>query len=341
MKIKLNILLVFFAFILINCKGSNMDKKYKWSVSVNAPKNFPATLHYGYLGETGIRGKGTLNSGWGLTGSFTGSQEKRALPKELHLVWISYLENQFYEGHFELDHKKIAKIFEKGFKEDTDKGVIMSHDMFFVVNVAPGGTVAVWLMGIDGFQREVGFYQAKKTKVVWKEYNPHGEQDREKSVKIYTDAIPPEIVTQYKENKLSFKKWETYREPFTWSAGLKGNPHMVFLNAYAFNGEEYRIHQNFLKIKEDTIYSALPRKIKMQWEEPDQVKECFTATCIFKESDYATIATAFKENNHTGSFEIVPYVENNVKKLKLYLITGTKKQEIHLKENKVKRVFYK
>ncbi|WP_028887532.1 DUF2931 family protein [Tenacibaculum ovolyticum] len=318
-----------------------MDKKYKWSVSVNAPKNFPATLHYGYLGETGIRGKGTLNSGWGLTGSFTGSQEKRVLPKELHLVWISYLENQFYEGHFELDHKKIAEIFEKGFKEDTDKGVIMSHDMFFVVNVAPGGTVAVWLMGIDGFQREIGFYQAKKTEVVWKEYNPHGEQDREKSVKIYTDAIPPEIVTQYKENKLSFKKWETYRESFTWSVGIKGNPHMVFLNAYAFNGEEYRIHQKFLKIKEDTIYSALPRKIKMQWEESDQVKKCFTATCIFKESDYTTIAAAFKENNHTGSFEIVPYVENNVKKLKLYLITGTKKQEIHLKENKVKRAFYK
>lgn len=320
-----------------------MDDKYEWSVTVNAPENFPATLHYGSLSGKSIRGSATLDSGWGLSGSFTSSMRdnRRELPKKLSLVWMSWLENQFYEGSFELDQKKIKAIFEKGFKEDTYKGVVISHKLSFIVNVAPGGGVAIWVVGIDGFQREVGFYQAKKTAVLWKDFNSRGEQDREKVVKVYTDEIPPEIVADYKANKLSFKKWETYRQPFTWSVYIKDKPHMVFLNAYAFNGEEYRIDDDSLKIKEDSIYSALPKKLKMQWEEPDQVKECFTATCVFKEADYTAVAAAFKENNNTGSFEIVPYLDNNIKKLRLYLITGTKKQEIHLEENRVKRAFYK
>lgn len=340
MKIKYGIVVVLCALTLVNCKSNKMNKKYKWSVSVNAPKNFPATLHYGSLGDTGIRGKGTLNSGWGQMGSLTGFTE-RPLPKKLDLVWISYLENQFYEGHFELDHKKIAQIFEKGFKIRRKGEILMSHELNFIVNVAPGGAVAVWLTGSSGFQREVGFYQAKKTEVDWKEYNPHGEQDREKSVKLYVDGIPAEIVAQYKEGTLSFKKWETYRQPFTWGIHIKGDPHMVLLYSYNFDGEEYRIHNKFLNIKEDTIYSALPKEFNIQWEEPDQVKEAFTATCVFKDSDYQAMATAFKENNNTGSFEIETYVENNIKKLKLYLITGGDKQEIHLEENTVKRLLYK
>ncbi len=236
-----------FVLLLINCKSNKMEKDYIWMVSADAAKGFPATFHYGYLGDTGIRGGGVLGYGWGLGGTLTGSiSEKRPLPKQLDLVWMSYVENQFYEGHFELDHQKIAAIFEKGYKNNTDKGVVMDHEFTFRINVAPGGTVAIWLMGQYGFQREVGFYQAKKTSVVWREFVPNGLQDRVLYVSNrLKKRVTKKQLEQYQNEGIPYEKWKNYRQQFEWKVSMKGETRFINLRAILFNGEQYTLKSFF------------------------------------------------------------------------------------------------
>ena len=315
-----------------------MEKEYIWMVSADAAKGFPATFHYGYLGDTEIRGKGVLGYGWGLGGTLTGSiSEKRPLPKQLDLVWMSYAENQFYEGHFELDHKKIAAVFEKGYKSNTDKGVIMDHNFSFRINVAPGGTVAIWLMGQYGFQREVGFYQAKKTTVVWKDFLPNGMQD---SVLYVSSRLKNHVtkkqLEKYQSEGIPYKKWENYRQEFEWKVTIKGSPRVIILNTETFNGEQYTLKDDFLNIDKSVIKAALPIEFGMQWEEDPIKEEMFTASLKIKENDFKKLTMLFKENDSKGHFVIAPYIDKNVKKVKLFLVTGTEKQALELEENTVR-----
>src|SRR5690625_5873636 len=66
----------------------------------------------------------------------------KPLPDKLHIKYFSYLEDQFYEGNFDLPYEKILFLFREGSKDkdNTEYNRIM-------VGVAPGGSVAVWLQG--------------------------------------------------------------------------------------------------------------------------------------------------------------------------------------------------
>ncbi|MBL4746159.1 MAG: DUF2931 family protein [Flavobacteriaceae bacterium] len=163
--------------LVTSCQNKkNMNKEYEWRVSANAPKNFPATIYYASLGGVEVRRDGTIDSGWGMSGSSV--EGLKTLPKTLDLIWLSYIDNQFYKGNFKLDQEKIKHIFNEGFKDNFGKDNITYHDFSFVINVAPGGTVALFMKGLGSFQRGVGFFKAEKTDVKWKDFVPMGMQDR-------------------------------------------------------------------------------------------------------------------------------------------------------------------
>ena len=322
---------------LTSCQNNkNTQKKYKWSVSGNAPKNFPATFHYAAIDGEGIRGGGTLDSGWGLSGSSTGSDDPMPIPKTLEIAWMSYIENQFYKGVFQLDQQKIAQVFEEGYLYTEESGLKKLDDFHFVVNVAPGGTVVVWMLGDSGFQREVGFYQAEKTNFKWSSFVPMGMQDREKYVALYLDDIDKDSLKKHTENGIPFKRWANYRAYFSWKTTMPEKHTIDYLLYDCFNGERYYGENAAYHINDAYTKLPIPKEIIAGWEEEGNPYE-YVVTLKIEESEYNKIAAFFKAHNNQGEFYIAPYIPKNIRKINLFLKSGDDKIAIALQPCQVKR----
>src|SRR5690625_7837107 len=68
--------------------------------------------------------------------------ELKPVPDKLHIKYFSYLEDQCYEGNFDLPSDEILSLFREG-SRNTDE----PNYYRIMVGVAPGGAVSVWLKG--------------------------------------------------------------------------------------------------------------------------------------------------------------------------------------------------
>ncbi len=327
--------------LVASCQNKkNMNKEYEWRVSINAPKKFPATIYYASLGGVEMRRDGTIDSGWGISGS--DSEGMKTLPKTLNLIWLSYVENQFYKGNFKLDQEKIKQVFDEGFLKSLRTGITRFHDFHFVINVAPGGTVAVWMKGLGGFQREVGFFKAEKTDVKWKDFVPMGLQDREKYVQGRLDRNgEKKSLIHYKTNGIPFERWKNYREYFSLKTSMPLKHELVFLRYDCFNGERfygenkaYHRNENFSKL-------PIPKEIAINWIEEGNDEYKYIAVLNLKESEYTKMATFLKKHGNKAAFYIEPYIPINVREVRLFLKNDTEKMEVELQPYEVKRKYLK
>lgn len=91
--------LILISSTLFNCKDKMENKtNFSYSVSVTAPKEYPAEVHLGYLSKgkefiTGISNSGAATSGW--TSSGTSTMGASTIPSFLSLTWVSYAEKNF------------------------------------------------------------------------------------------------------------------------------------------------------------------------------------------------------------------------------------------------------
>src|SRR5690606_26482489 len=81
---------------------------------------------------------------WGqMVSSHLVGPDLKPLPDRLEITFFSFLENQHYQGTFDLPYDDILAMFREGENPEGDP----TYDRI-MVGVAPGGTVAVWLMGV-------------------------------------------------------------------------------------------------------------------------------------------------------------------------------------------------
>ncbi|QCE40966.1 DUF2931 family protein [Psychroserpens sp. NJDZ02] len=333
-------LLLTLFFSCNNTKSNTMDNEYEWRVSVNAPKNFPATIYYAALGGVDVRRDGTINSGWGTSGS--SSDGVKTLPKTLDIIWLSYIENQFYKGNFELDQEKIKAIFDEGFKDNYGEDIVTYHDFSFVINVAPGGTVALFMKGLGNFQLEVGFFKAEKTDIKWKDFVPMGLQDREKYVKGRLERnMNKDSLAYYKTNGIPFKRWGNYREYFNFKTIMPVDYKVAYLAYNCFNGERFYGENRAYHINETYNSLPIPKKITLNWLEEDNDEYIYGVVLKLKESEYTKMSTFFKNNSNKAAFYIEPYIPVNVREIRLFLKSDTEKIEIEVLPYEVKRKLIK
>ncbi|MDA7747415.1 DUF2931 family protein, partial [Psychromonas sp.] len=141
--------------------GCNMTSKneFEWSVSKSGPSKYPVEILSGTLYYKGLEqghgiSTGAVGGGWG-TGHSSTTPVTKILPDRLDILFYSYLENQSYRGQFELPYDKLVELFQWGIDNPKKRGntyLPMFSD--FIIGVAPGGTVGIWLAGQDE-QREV------------------------------------------------------------------------------------------------------------------------------------------------------------------------------------------
>ncbi len=338
MKTKI-LILALISTLIMGCqktkKTNAMNNEYEWNVSINAPKNFPATIYYASLDGVEMRRDGTIDSGWGMSGS--SSEGLKTIPKRLDIIWISYIENQFYKGNFLLNQEKIKQIFEEGFLNDVRDGITRFHNFEFVVNVAPGGTVALFMKGLGGFQREVGFFKAEKTEVTWKHFVPMGNQNRKDFVAVMLEDVDKDSLAHYKTNGIPFDRWENYREYFSLKTTMPPKYKIDGLVYDSFNGERYYGENNAYHINEDYNKLPIPKEIIINWIEKDNDAYKYISVLNIKESEYTKMSDFLKKHDNKADFYIEPYILINVREINLFLKSETEKIEIELLPYIVKR----
>lgn len=199
-----------------NQPASNQPAKYSLSAGPCVPEGYPARLQEARFitpngGSFPVPYGHFLESTWGRSGiGWAVGEEYQQVPDSLELLWFSYTEDKFYEGHFLLPYERLQTLLAQGYwdaenkKQDTYGG--------FTVCVLPTGVVVVWLDGTNKVL--VGRYQARKVAFDFQRFNPAA--DRTEVIKERQAALSPKVRREIATGTLSTEQWDAYLKTYPW-----------------------------------------------------------------------------------------------------------------------------
>ena len=255
---KISILLLL-AIILSSC----VEKKYDWSTSISAPKEYPVVIQRGFMGKS-FFGPSCISSCWGI-GMDVAKKQAFNLPDTFEITWLSLIERKFYKGKWILPKDKIKHYFENGFNYGNKK---IDYNKI-IIGLAPKGTVVLWLSGDHGIQIEIGKYQATQ---VFLESNDVSDSSKFMFENGFIDkklADPKFISSDIKEKIKAYGYpssiiYDVYREKYSWQPEviLPGGSKISSINIKMCNGEKKIISNSIHNIEQKSI----PYLIKIIWK---------------------------------------------------------------------------
>lgn len=257
--------------VLTSC-GTTMANKFDWKATESAPKKYPMKIVKGdFYAPDGyslyVPNMKLIHHGWGNSiSSHLVGPDLKSLPNKLIITFFSYSEDQFYHGEFDLPYEEILRLFKEGYFSPKEDG----HITYFEINagVAPGGTVSVWLGGIDK-TTEVFSGQADKTDVDWKVIIDNSDITRAEFIKESIDySRTPEEQELLKGKDVPIGLWQTYLKRYNWQPLFSGQepPKIMELIKY-YNGEEgYLFYPLEEKVRDEL--RAIPKELHFNWEWP-------------------------------------------------------------------------
>ncbi len=313
---------------LLSCSSGKLSKTFEWTATDCAPLHFPAriyfgSLHYGKKNGTSVPSGKTISYGWGRSGTAYASRSLKEVPHRLDISYMSFRENKYYGGSFELPKAKMEQLLEQGFIsiDALTKKEIKRNYTEIVVGVAPGGYVGIWLNGYNNSIQIAGFY-AEETEIDFERLVPNGITDRE----LYVSNRVREVDAIEREKPIPFGLWETYAKTFTWQPSIKGNivKDVFLLNSKYYNGnQEFLFKSDILKM--DFKPRTIPKYISINWERQDgfrlksnfyidekEIFESFKTLIVDPEKDTATLVFNF---NATKDVDVFLKVGNTQKQL--------------------------
>lgn len=247
--------------------------QFKWYPVATAPVDYPMEVISGtfFFKEQNvglpIPSGGTLRQGWGKSSSvYVLGDEPPPLPDRVEVKFYSYAENQFYQAEFALPYDVILEKFQK-FQPEEPNDKNYSH---FILGIAPGGAVSVWLGGPKVL--EVFFGQAKKI-----EMSPEAafalpfksqEQSDHYVASALAESVTPEQLARIKTHGAPIGTWARYRNLYKWSPIFrdgKVSPRPM-MPVHFLNGESYWIPTKF-----DEELANTPKPLPLHMEFRAQV----------------------------------------------------------------------
>ena len=219
-------LFLFLPLQLASCQNHNSNNKdmnepeYEWGISVNAPIGYPIHVYAGRVGPEYIMSDlwcSTEEPDWGSAYVNEGNDPKE-LPKDIDIVWFSFIENCFYNLQAPLDYEKIEKLFKEGFEQRIRYGEL-HHTTYngLVVGLAPGGTVVVWVGKGYSPITEVGRFQASRTYLTeTSDMDSHErlifDKEYRKSIATASNIVPLEVQKANEGKPIPYNLWDRYAE---------------------------------------------------------------------------------------------------------------------------------
>lgn len=246
--------------------------KFNWVAQESAPREFPMRVIDGtfyYHGQDHglyVPTAASITPGWGSGSSVhVVGDEFKALPDRVDIRFYSFWENKLYHGSFDLPYEKILALFKEGVARDRDYPVFTS----IVVGMAPGGAVAVWVIG-RGERREVFFGYAEPYDADMKTVLGGPIKDKAAYAESYLQDLPSDIYTRIKKEGIPFGIWEQYRKTYPWSFVAASNKQISSFGVSFFNGESYPIETPF---NQNHTPRPVPRSINFISVFPDDNKK--------------------------------------------------------------------
>jgi hypothetical protein len=241
-------------------------KKYEWFASGNAPKLYPTKMFFGnYILANGsklyIPPKIVFQTTWGASvGMDVSSNNFRAVPVAIDIVWYSIMEDKFYSVEAPLPSEKIEELLKL---RDKQKEPVY---IFIVAGMAPYGDLAIWLTG-GGIRTAVAWIkQGEEVEVEWKDFLPYSGRTREE----YTDSSKQRRVKAYEnylQNGLPDRHlFDRYMQKFNYRITPRfENANAMYDNdiwLYYYSGE---LHTNRSTEHLSNAMRAKLRKIVLNW----------------------------------------------------------------------------
>ena len=262
-----------FGSLISACGGSTMTK-FDWLATESAPDGFPMIIIRGsFIAPDGtslyIPSGARVDLGWGnMSSSHVVGPDLKSLPSRVEIEFFSYTENVFYKGEFELPYDTIVRLFNEGYYSSKEKG----HTTYqrIMVGMAPGGGVAVWLLGMNRIT-EVFYGKAEKAQdIPWTKVTKATGITREAYIHVVlNDAIGINKINELKQIGIPLARWDSYRVHYPWQPVIiADNPPTLINGVFYFNGEE----DYFRYPLDEQTASALrpiPREIYYRWDNPD------------------------------------------------------------------------
>ena len=217
-----------FISVLSGCGGEAMSKEiteFDWYAVATAPRDYPMEVVNGtffYKGQdygVAIPSGGTLTQGWGVsTSAYVIGPKFKPLPDRIGVTFYSYAENQFYRGEFALPYEEILGLFQQQMQHTPSEPYSS-----FLIGIAPGGAVAIWLKGPH--TKEVFFGQAERI-----EMSPEAgfklpftskEQSDGYVERALAESVTPEQLAYIKQYGAPIGTWARFRNLYTWSPVYK------------------------------------------------------------------------------------------------------------------------
>jgi len=286
----LTTIIILWSTIISSCQEKNMEEKFDWSGTLSAPQEYPIEVYKGSLKTNDytqhFKNWGIINTGWGNQGgTVVVGPDKKSVPNSLEITWLSFAENKFYDGKFELPKEKIKSLFKEGYidpitnEKETYKNI--------VIGLAPKGTVVVWLMS-TGIQIEVARFKAHETQL---DIESISSDDQYMFDKTYTASVlsDPMVIKPEIKEKLNAEGYppvtlyETFEQKYNWLPKLElPNEQATFYAFEMCNGEkEFSASAENFKAEN----RAIPYLFFVNWK--DNVGQKYTAwLALTKDAGY-------------------------------------------------------
>lgn len=273
-------------------------KKFEWIPTESAPKEYPVQIHRGSFecvngSIVNIPSGATMHNGWGNLGSIhIVGKDVKYVPKILRIEWLSFVENQFYQGEFQLPTEQIVELVKEGYTNGKNE-----HTTYRTINVgmAPGGNLSVWLMGHDK-HKEIAFFKANPTDVSMKVFNPSGIQDRNYYVQSTLEEYGLQAASD--DQNVEYAKWRAlYRQEYLYKPVLSFSSEfgvMKNISEEKYNGEYYFISADNPKLSQFKK-NTLPHKIEISWQ--DKKENTYGGRINFNEEEIYAAFDSISEAN--------------------------------------------
>jgi hypothetical protein len=284
----------------ISCQNKNkMNEKFEWRETISCPAGYPVDVYRGGLesadgGFTSLYlGTHSGIEGWGCEGRSM-SHGVKTVPDRLHVIWLSYAEDMFYEIDTALDYEKMTELFQKGYYtpiNDPDRPEPFKREYDLITaGFAPGGIAVVWLSGISR-QVEIGRYKGHGVRIPKEEsdrlekgpvknmFDPEYRRRTMKNIGI----VPLEVQKANEGKPIPFGLWDSYRKKYRWKLHLilpdNQNPGQALpkkVVSFYYNGEldilfgqsDIERYPNIIRPEsrwDNELEKAVPRELRISW----------------------------------------------------------------------------
>mgnify|MGYP003602314976 CR=1 FL=1 len=270
-----NLAIIALIAIVASCKKDKdmMEKfeSFEWDAQTGSDETAPMRIFYGKFimsdGSTGFIPSGDyLNGNWGssASGSMSVGEDRKKVPDSLKIVWFSYAENKFFEGHFQLPQKKMYDIFKKdyGTYKTPDGENNKSTFNTLLLAIAPQGMITLWMQGAGSI--EIGTYQAKETfDIDWDSFSKN--PNRYEAVKDYQKDMPVFVQDEILKGKISNQYFKNRQQRYHYTIGTnKKDFTIIDYNVDFINNEVISKTTTGLEFLTDTTKGkAIPEVIFM------------------------------------------------------------------------------